>query len=163
MRRLCSMILLATLLLSGCAPKSGFFSEDIRYQSALAHTKKGEIYNSLEMKASIVATYLNCTIMQCNNKNEEVFLVAIYIDEDSSDKSKQGLYNKSFLLTLNGKKPKSIQPLDYYDDLIKAAPFRNRWSKYYIVKFDKVKSQSLTMAYAHQSYGKVTLVFAKDF
>ncbi len=155
-------LLLAILFMSGCAPKSGFFSEDVRYESALSYTKKGEIYNSLEMKASIVATYLNCTMLHCDVKDEEVFLIAIYIDEDSSQKDKQGLYNPNYQLTLNGKKPKSIKPLDYHDDLIQAAPFRNRWSNYYLVKFHQVKRPKMRMEYAHQSYGKVTLIFAKD-
>ena len=163
MKLLTSMILLATLLLSGCSKKSGFFSEDLRYQSALSHSKKGEIYNSLEMKASLVATYLNATLVKCDKKDAEVFLVAIYIDEDTSDESQQGLMNKSFQLTLNGKKPTSVRLLDYHDDLIQVAPFRNRWSDYYLVKFDKVKSQRMKMEYTHSSYGKVTLLFAKDY
>jgi len=157
------MILLATLFLSGCTPKSGFFSKDLRYQSALAHSQKGEIYNSLEMKASIVATYLNSTTVECEREDAEVFLIAIYIDEDTSDKSKQSLMNKSFLLTLGGKKPSSIRSLAYNDDMIKIAPFRNRWSDYYLVKFDKQAAQELEMQYAHKNYGKVTLSFVKDY
>lgn len=157
------MILLATILLSGCATKSGFFSEDIRYQSALSHTKKGEIYNSLEMKASIVATYLNPTLVRCEREDAEAFLVAIYIDEDSSDASKQGLKNESYLLTLDGNKPRSVRALDYHDDMIQVAPFRNRWSDYYIVKFDKEISKDLQMQYLHKSYGKVILSFPKDY
>ena len=157
------MILLATLLVGGCSQKSGFFSQDLRYQSALSHSQKGEIYNSLEMKASIVATYLNSTLVKCDKEASEVFLVAIYISEDSSDESKQGLMNKSFQLTLDGKKPTSIRALDYHDDMIQVAPFRNRWSDYYIVKFAKQKSQKLEMLYTHKSYGKVTLSFLKDY
>ncbi len=157
------MILLATLLLGGCSPKSGFFSQDLRYQSALSHTQKGEIYNSLEMKASIVATYLNSTLVKCDREDAEVFLVAIYISEDSSDESKQGLMNKNYMLTLNGEKPISIRALDYHDDMIQVAPFRNRWSDYYIVKFKKQKSQELKMQYTHKSYGKVILSFVKDY
>jgi len=157
-----TIILLATLFFSGCAPKSGFFSEDKLYQSALTRSEKGEIYNSLELKASIVATYLNCIKkVTCSREEHEVFLVAIYIDQDSSDESKQGLMNKSFFLTLNGKKPVTIRALDYHDDLIHIAPFRNRWSKYYIVKFDKVNGETLTMDYAHKNFGKATLSFVK--
>ena len=157
------MILLATLLFTGCTSKSGFFSKDLRYQSALAHSQKGEIYNSLEMKASIVATYLNSTTVECDRKDAEVFLVAIYIDEDTSDESKQGLMNESFLLTLGGKKPSSIRSLAYHDDMIKIAPFRNRWSDYYLVKFDKQETQKLEMFYTHKNYGRVTLSFLKDY
>jgi hypothetical protein len=156
------MILLATLFLSGCAPKSGFLSEDKLYESALSHTKKGEIYNSLEMKASIVATYLNNTVIHCTKKDKEVFLIAVFIDEDSSDESKQGLLNPSYRLTLNGKPPVDMHALAYDDDLIKIAPFRNRWSTYYKVMFEKSNTDTLKMEYAHLNYGKVTLLFSKE-
>lgn len=156
-------LLIAALFMSGCSQKSGFFSRDQRYKSALAHSQKGEIYNSLEMKASIVATYLNETLVSCDRDNAEVFLVAIYIDEDTSDESKQSLMNQSYLLTLNGNAPMDIRALDYHDDLIQVAPFRNRWSDYYIVKFEKLKAQKLEMKYAHKSYGKVILSFEKDY
>ena len=157
------MILLATLFLSGCAPKSGFLSEDTLYESALSYTKKGEIYNSLEMKASIVATYLNNTVIECKKKDREVFLIAVFIDEDSSDESKQGLLNPSYYITLEGKQPVDIEALPYDDDLIKIAPFRNRWSTYYKVMFEKSKSKTLTMEYGHLNYGKVTLLFSKEY
>ena len=157
------MILLATLFMSGCSLKSGFFSKDLRYESALAHSQKGEIYNSLEMKASIVATYLNSTAVECDRENAEVFLIAIYIDEDTSDASKQGLMNQNFLLRLGGKKPTSIRALAYHDDMIKIAPFRNRWSDYYLVEFEKQDAKELEMIYSHKNYGKVTLSFLKDY
>ena len=163
MKLLTIMIFLTTLVFTACSQKKGFFSVDERHQSALAHSQKGDIYNSLELKASIVATHLNSTIVSCDAKNVEAFLVAIYIDEDSSDESKQGLLNKSYLLTLNGKKPLTFKALDYHDDMIKIAPFRNRWSDYYIVKFEKEISKKLVMEYAHASYGKVILSFAKDY
>ena len=157
------MILLATLFLSGCAPKSGFLSEDKLYESALSHTHKGEIYNSLEMKASIVATYLNNTVIHCTKKDKEAFLIAVFIDEDSSDEAMQGLANPSYQLTLDGKKPVDIEILPYDDDLIKIAPFRNRWSTYYKVMFEKSKSNTLKMEYGHFNYGKVTLSFSKAY
>ena len=156
------MILLVTLFISGCSVKSGFLAEDAHYKSALLHSKKGEIYNSLEMKVSIVATYLNDTVINCEAKDKEVFLVAVYIDEDSSDESKQGLMNPSYKLTLNGQSPIDIRALDYHDDLIKIAPFRNRWSTYYKVTFASVDSKELTMVYAHLNYGKTILSFSKD-
>ena len=154
------MIVGIALFLSACAP-TGFLAEDAGYKSALSHTQKGEIYNSLEMKASIVATYLNNTVVHCQKKEFEVFLVAVYIDEDSSEKSRQGLYNTAYKVTLAGQKPLEIKKLEYDDDLIKIAPFRNRWSHYYVVTFPKQKSETLTLKYRHLSYGAATLNFQK--
>ena len=99
MKLLTLMILLTALSFTACSQKKGFFSVDERHQSALSHSQKGDIYNSLELKASIVATHLNSTILSCDTENVEIFLVAIYIEEDSSDESKQSLMNKSYLLT----------------------------------------------------------------
>ncbi len=157
------MIALTTLVFLGCAPKSGFFSEDKLYQSALSHTQKGEIYNSLEMKASIVATYLNNTIISCRKQDKEVFLIAIYIDEDSSDSAKQGILNPAYHLSLDGAAPEDIEALAYDDDLIKIAPFRNRWSQYYKVTFKQSTSATLKMTYSHLHYGKVNLSFLKAY
>lgn len=156
------MIGMVALLLSACAPKNGFFSADKLYESALSHSQKGEIYNSLEMKASIVAIYLNNTLKEYKDAKDEVFLVAIYIDEDLSEPSKQGIMNPSYTLTVNDKKPSDIRPLAYDDDLIKIAPFRNHWSAYYVVKFPHVEGEKMTMIYAHKNYGKATLSFLKD-
>ncbi len=163
MKLLTIMILLSTLFFTACSTKKGFFAQDELHQSALSHSQKGEIYNSLELKASIVATYLNCSLMKCDRKGVESFLVAIYIAEDSSDESKQGLMNKSYLLTLNGRKPLSVSALDYHDDMIKIAPFRNRWSKYYLVKFKQKEGEKLVMEYKNTNFGSVILSFVKEY
>ena len=157
------MILSITLFFSACSVKKGFFAQDELHQSALSHSQKGEIYNSLELKASIVATHLNSTVVQCDREGIETFLVAIYIAEDSSDESKQSLMNKNYRLTLNGDKPLSFSALDYHDDMIKIAPFRNRWSGYYLVKFEKKIVEKLVLQYKHNNFGKVTLSFLKDY
>ena len=157
------MILLWSFLGLGCSSKEGFFSPDALHESALRHSQKGEIYNSLEMKASIVATYLNSTVIQCNKVESEVFLIAIYIDEDSSDESKQGILNPSFTLSLEGQRPSHIEALPYDDDLIKIAPFRNRWSTYYKVDFPHTGKNTLTLIYRHLNHGEVTLKFLKDY
>ena len=157
------MILLMTLFWSGCSVKSGFFAEDAQHKSAMLNSKKGEIFNSLEMKASLVATYLNNTMIKCESSNMEVFLVAVYIDQDSSDPSKSGLLNSSYQLTLNDKKPIKVEALAYNDDLIQIAPFRNRWSDYYKVFFEKSKDKTLKMKYQHANYGKLILTFQKGY
>jgi len=157
------MMVLTLVFLDGCSYREGFFSEDVLHESAMIHSQKGEMYNSLEMKASIVATYLNSTVIECQKNEGEVFLVAIFIDEDSSDESKQGLLNPTFYLTLNGEVPIEFHALAYDDDLIKIAPFRNRWSTYYKVIFKTSSAKKLKMEYGHTNYGKVILSFSKEF
>ncbi len=150
------------LFFSACSQKSKFFTEDVLAESALINTQKGELYNSLELKASLSATYLNNFVDEYKNSKDEVFLVSIFIDKDSSDKDKQGINNKNFILTLNSKKPIDIKLLKYQDDLIKIVPFRNHWSNYYLLSFEKSKNREMHMNYKHPIYGQVDLVFSKD-
>ncbi len=162
MKKMLILLVSFMLLFSGCSQKSGFFNEDALGESALMNTRKGELYSSLELKASLSATYLNNFVDEYKNSKDEVFLVSIYIDKDSSDKDKQGINNKNYILTLDSKKPIKVKLLDYEDDLIKIIPFRNHWSNYYLLSFEKSKSKEMHMNYKHSIYGQVDLVFSKD-
>ena len=161
MKNIYKFAIVLALVFGGCSTKSGFFAEDEMYQSALMHSKKGEIFNSLELKASIIATHLNSFLEECKKCSNEQFLVAIYIDNDSSDKEKQGIKNSFYTLTLNSKKPLNVKPLSYDDDLIKLAPFRNRWAKYYLIDFAKDDKDRLEMEYKSKSFGSANLIFSK--
>ena len=162
--KLKTILIFALLFFSfGCSQKSSFLKEDKEQQSAMMYTKKGELYNSLEIKASIVSTYLNPTQAQFKDSKEEVFLISIFIDNDSSNPKFHGIYNPDYTLTLNGKKSKSIKKLEFEDDLIKMAPIRNRWSVYYLVSFDKTDDEKLVMNFKNDAYGEVVLEYSKAF
>jgi hypothetical protein len=45
--------------------------------------------------------------------------------------------------------------------LIKLAPFRNRWAKYYLIDFAKDDKDRLEMEYRSKSFGSAKLTFAK--
>ena len=151
------------LLTTGCSQKSSFFSNDALEQSAVINTQKGQLYSSLEIKASIVSTYLNASNPQYKDSKTEMFLVSIFIDEDSSDPKKHGIYHKDYTLTLNGKKSIAIKKLDFEDDLIKIAPIRNRWSTYYLVEFEHQSDEKLLMSFKNDAYGEVVLEYSKGF
>ena len=157
------LILIFVLLFTSCSfkNKKGLFEEDRLYQTALTHSKESSIYNSLELKASIIATYLNSFLDECKHCQSDRFLVAIYISDDSSDKKKQGLNNTFYKLSLNGKKPISVKELSYDDDLIKLAPFRNRWAHYYLIDFARDNQSNMLMRYDSKNYGGVTLTFPR--
>jgi len=161
MKKIYLALLTILLIGTGCSLKNGFFSEDKLYQKALIHSKQGAIYNSLELKASIIATHLNSFLKECGNCMSERFLVAIYIADDSSDKKKQGIHNTYYKLTMNGKEPMSVKELSYDDDLIKLAPFRNRWAHYYLIDFPSDDQKELKLKYESKSYGSTTLIFKK--
>ncbi len=147
------------LCFSGCASKSGFFTPDLLSQRALTYTKKAEIYNSLEIKASSLITYLNPLLEKYNDKYHVYFLVSLFIDNDSSDRKKQGLHNSDIKLTLNDQEPLTIKDLKSNDDLIKIAPVKNMWSHYYLVTFEKPSSDEMKIVLKSQRYGSSSLVF----
>jgi hypothetical protein len=159
-----TILIITTILFftTGCSQKRGFLSEDRLQQSAVLHTKKGQLYNSLEIKAAITATYLNAIKSEYKNSPQEVFLVSLFIDNDFDDPKNRGLFNKNYILTLNGSKAEEIKVLKFKDDLIKLVPMRNQWSTYYLVKFKKQESDKLEMLFKNDSYGEVVLEFLKD-
>ena len=159
------VLVIASLLMFsfGCSQKKSFFSEDSLEQSAVINTQKGQLYSSLEIKASIVSTYLNASNPKYKDSKTEMFLVSVFIDEDSSNPKTHGIYNKDYSLTLNDSKSVSIKKLDFEDDLIKIAPIRNRWSTYYLVEFETQSDKKLFMIFKNDEYGEVVLEYSKEF
>ncbi len=162
MRKRVFILLGVLLFLTACSKKSPFFTSDAKELSAVMHTKKGQLYSSLQIKASIVATYLNASTKEFKKSSNEMFLISLFIDDDSNTK-KSGLFNKAYTLTLNGKKAIDIKKLKYEDDLIKIAPIKNRWSSYYLVEFKKDDSEKLKMEYKNEDYGVTVLEYSKEF
>ncbi len=162
--KITTLIIMGLLIFgAGCSHKKSFFSEDMLEQSAVINTKKGQLYSSLEIKASIVSTYLNASNPLYKDSKTEMFLVSVFIDSDSSDSTQHGIYNKDYTLTLNGTKSVSIKKLDFEDDLIKIAPIRNRWSTYYLVEFEHQSDEKLLMNFKNDAYGEVVLEYSKVF
>ena len=156
------ILFLAFFFGSGCAGKNGLFAPDALEQKALTYTRKAEIYNSLEIKASLVVTYLNPLLKEYDRKNNASFLVSVFIDNDSSNPKKQGLFNPDYTLTLNDTRPVAIKPLKRDDDLLKIAPVQNAWSKYYLVTFKKPASEKITLVFKSQRYGSSFLTLPAE-
>jgi hypothetical protein len=143
----------------GCSFKEPFVEQDKVLQKSLTWTRKGEIYNSLEIKASIFATYLN-PLGKAKSSNEE-FVVSVFVDDDFKDRKKAGLNNPDISLTLNGIKPISKKELDEDSEYKKLVPFKNEWSHYYLVKFPKSSQKKLKLILESQNYGATVLEFEK--
>ena len=151
-------ILSITLLFTtACSLKTPFLEPDTFLQKTLTYTKKGEIYNSLEIKDTIFATYLNP--LGKNISNDDEFVVSIFVDDDFDDDKKAGLHNSDISLTLNGYKPIMIKELKKDDTLRKLVPFKNEWSHYYLVKFPKTNSAKKELVLESKLYGATSLNF----
>ena len=156
------IVFITLLSLGGCASKSGFFAPDVLEEKALVFTKKAQIYNSMEMKASLVATYLNPLLKRYKSDAEAHFLISVFIDNDFQDSEKQGLFNPDYMIALNGQNPTSIKPLDKDDALLKIAPVKNVWSHYYLVTFPKPATDTMELVFKSRRYGASSLVFEAE-
>ena len=150
------------LFWSGCSARHGLFAPDVVAEKALTMTRKGEIYNSLEIKASMVATYLNPLLKRYNDPDKACFLVSIFIDNDYSEPEKQGLFNPDYEIRMNGWRPLDIRPLDKNDNLIKFAPVQNMWSRYYLVVFPRRGAKRLKITLKSHRYGACAVTFPAD-
>ena len=151
------ILLFISFLFVGCSFKEPFLKEDTLLQQKLVYTKKGEIYNSLEIKASLFATHLNP--LDKKYKDGEYFVVSIFIDDDFDDEKRYGLNNSAYKLTLNGSSFLSKKELKDDDPLKKMVPFKNEWAHYYLVKFPKQSGKKLELVLRHFEYGSVGLEF----
>ncbi len=151
------LFIIAVFLFVGCSLKEPFLRSDTLLQESMTNTQKGEIYNSLEIKASIFATYLNK--IQPKYKDGEYFVVSIFIDNDFEDAKKYGLNNRAYTLTLNGVPYVYKKELKDDSGLKKLVPFKNQWSHYYLVKFPKQSGKRLDLILSHFVYGKTILKF----
>lgn len=126
----------ATVLMSGCASSAlSIFNKDSFYEKGLSVTQKGEIYQSMELKALVTATDL-VAIDPKTYGDAQRYFVGIYIPNDRDDKCCWGLKNPDITISLNdGVKPISVEELDRENMLVKKLPAVNNWSKYYIVSF----------------------------
>ena len=154
MKRL--VFLFVIFVLAGCTLKKTFVEPDTVLQETLVYSRKGEIYNSLEIKASLFATYLNR--LDSKYKDGEYFVISLFIDDDFEEPEKYGLNNKAYRLTLNGKDYIYKKELKEDDELRKLVPFKNQWSHYYLVKFPKVDGVK-KLVLSNYAYGSTVLRF----
>lgn len=155
------IILLLSFLLTGCNGRSAFFdfTGSATYAEALPHTKRGEIADRFESKALISASHLNAIYPDnASYVINETFFIGLYIANDFS-KDKAGINNPLYELTLDGKKYLSVKEVDKESDLLKLMPLINRWSRYYIVRFEKTNAPKLTLT-EYDTNRSVTLDFA---
>lgn len=124
----------------------GIFSQDKRYQSAIRYTRKADITNSLETKALIRATYLNPIYSEFNSKDREYFYIGVYIN----DSENLGLENPLYSLSLNSKEPLKLTKVKKDSRYSKELPFFDKWFNYYIVEFDRVNLDTLTLKYSYE-------------
>ena len=146
-------------LLAGCTSKEEkalmeAYETKKSYHQQLQKTEKTQLYDGNSTKALLTATYLNEQNIDKEYKPDEVFIVGIYIEEESFDQ-------EWYSLTLNGSAPKSIQELAADDPLLKNISFISEWNYFYLITFPHTSSKSFKLVFESELYGKGELHFAK--
>jgi len=156
------VLLSVMLLLSACTSKeeealSKEYKKNSFYHHQLQKTEKVQLYDGPVTKAVLTATYLNEESKDKTYKPDEVFIIGVYIEDEEND----GAEYEGYSLTLNGKPPKTIQPLEENDPLLKDISFKSDWSYFYLVTFPYTPAKSFKLLFESEAYGKGELHFAK--
>lgn len=152
----------ALLAFSGCAQKGAFdlFKMDESHERAVEQLRSGTILLSLETKAIISSVYLN-KIDPAKYKDGENFLVALYIEKDSTFIKNRDWETYGYTLILNGKKATAVESLDEKDVRRSLIPVQNSWYRYYLIRFDSVPGDSLALRLENNQTGSVELNYQK--
>jgi len=152
----------ALLAFSGCAQKGAFdlFKMDEAHERAVEQLRSGTILLSLETKAIISSVYLN-KIDSVKYKEGENFLVALYIEKDSTIIKNRDWETYGYTLTLNGKRATAVESLGEKDVRRSLIPLQNSWYRYYIIRFDSAAGDSLALQLENNQTGSVELSYQK--
>ncbi len=161
MRLLITAIILTTIFI-GCG-ESGYsvFIHDDHYYKTLSSSQKAEMSYKDRTIAIFSASYLNVLYPKEYDREEESFLVGLYLTEEG-DNSVRGLENPNYQIRMNLENAYEIQPVDRNSSLVVNTSFTDRWSDYYIVKFNTQKPGRLSLVLKNKKLNRsLTLGFIK--
>ena len=147
----------------GCATKSEkellkHYTDNITYNKSLQKSEKAQLYDiNGSTVIMLTATYLNIQKFDIKSKEDEKFIVGIYINEDIIEE----FSSDDFSLTLNKAKAKSFKELDKDDEILKNKSLIIEWSKYYLVHFPHSNSPRFNLIFKSNDYGESKLNFSK--
>jgi len=148
------------LLLWGCGMDTeqkklmAQYEHEKRYHSQLLKTEKIQLHQGDETKALLTATYLAPSDKERHLKNDEVFIVGFYTDEENEHLS-------ALQLSLDGVKPKSILPLNEKDPRLKEISFVIPWNRFFLVTFPHMEKEKFDLTFYSGTYGEGVMHFAK--
>ena len=148
------------LALTGCAPSVlGVFQKDVFYEKSLLASRKGDIYQSLELKSQVGATDLHA-VDAVGYPQKGTYCLGIYLPRDNDEQKQWGLDNPDIrLTTVEGAVPLSKTYMAREHELLKKLPYVNNWTKYYLVQFDEKADKILKIT--QKDVGFVLLDFSK--
>lgn len=158
-----SLIALSALLsFSGCSQKGAFdlFKMDKAQERAVEELRSGTILQSFETKAIFSSLYLN-KIDPKTYRDGDYFIAALYFEKDNRLIRKLDIAEYGYSLTLNGKSPTIMEPLDDQDTRRRLMPSQNGWNRYYLIRFDSAPETALALRLENNQTGSVVLNYQK--
>lgn len=145
----------------GCQLYQEALRNDERTELYMSATRKAEILNQLRTEAVILATNLNVVSPDKFPTNDgAVFLVDIFIAQDSSDPDKRGLFNPVYSLRLDGTPPRDITRLKRDELIAQNIPYVSPWGEYFLVTFERPYTPIMQLEVAREGLEPAILRFA---
>ena len=122
-------IFLILLIFSGCASKNAFsnFNMDEHQELSAQSFKRIKLMQEDEVIGTFSSIYLNEVYPERYNTNE-YFFVYVYLKDSEQE----------FSIKLNSQDDVKIKELNYSNRFSHLVNEENKWSKYYLVSFDKI-------------------------
>jgi hypothetical protein len=108
-------------------------------------------------KVLVTATYLNKQEVKKLQKEDEIFLLGVYIERSDLE----DFDTEAFSVTLDGIQYKSITALKTDSPYLKNISFLTPWSQFYLVRFPYTSKKSFHLIFKSEFYGEEKLHFAK--
>ncbi len=157
-----SICISITVLLSGCSSKNTLsnINKNKMYELSIVNTRKAILKGVDGSKAIIIATYLNPLKIDMIDKNKEVFLVGVYIENSQKNSDNNPFYQ---IKLNNDFDMDSMKKINITSKYIKMIPIVNKWAEYYLIKFPVKKTRKLTLLFENKIGSKAVLNFEKEF
>lgn len=145
----------------GCQLYQEALRNDERTELYMSATRKAEILNQLRTEAVILATNLNIVSPERFPPNDgAVFLIDIFIAQDSNDPDKRGLFNPVYALWLDGAPPQKITRLSRDELIAQNVPYVSPWGEYFLVSFERPYMSTMQLEVERKGLERATLRFA---
>lgn len=138
-------IALLVFVFSGCSVYYDALQSDGQMERYVSATRKAEIVNKLHTEAVILATDLHSVFPGRYSKDETVFLVDMFVADDSSEPEKRGLFNAMYRLSLNEQSPVVIERLGRDELIERHFPYTSPWGEYFFVVFKQRYQRSMDL------------------
>jgi len=159
-----STFILAVLLItfSGCSHKNAFSNFQMSKEQELSASsfQSSKIKSGEQVDGIFSAIYLNEVYPKSFTQNE-YFYIHLYLKEDREMYNPNSLDELKLKVKLNKNLPIKIKELERENQFSNLIKVENRWTKYYLVSFDK-QDGNLSLVLENDLSFSDALVYQKD-